>query len=332
MVAATIRNECNKAGVTFYTKGGQYDLNNPSDIFTRQILDATSQLENALRTERSRMGKLQKVRQGFWHGGPPPFGYAIKEGKLSAHPVESKWIKKIYDRYHKGTSVADIKSELDRNGVETRRKKGAWSLGSIQAILKNEHYVGRYVYTDSKTEESVEVSCPKLVDDTIWTDCQTKRKQILGRKGQINRTKRFYLLRDLMFCGDCGTPMAGKVDPKRWQNYYYCPQRERDWVKERSKQEKKWQRGQGCSMRKSLNIPATDEAVWDRVKTIVSSSSILKERVKEELLRDREKSDADHKSELRNQRKVETRIKKGIQRIEESIEKKRERSNVGTDG
>ena len=46
--AATIRNECNKAGVTFYTKGGQYDLNNPSDIFTRQILDATSQLENAL--------------------------------------------------------------------------------------------------------------------------------------------------------------------------------------------------------------------------------------------------------------------------------------------
>ena len=48
MVAATIRNECNKAGVTFYTKDGQYDLNNPSDIFTRQILDATSQLENAL--------------------------------------------------------------------------------------------------------------------------------------------------------------------------------------------------------------------------------------------------------------------------------------------
>ena len=62
MVAAIIRNECNKAGVTFYTKDGQYDLNNPSDVFTRQILDATSQLENALRAERSRMGKLQKVR------------------------------------------------------------------------------------------------------------------------------------------------------------------------------------------------------------------------------------------------------------------------------
>ena len=74
-------------------------------------------------------------------------------------------------------------------------------------------------------------------------------------------------------------------------------------------------------MNRSLNIPKTDEAVWQPVKTIVSSSSILKERVKEELLRDKDKSDADHKSELRNQRKVETRIKKGIQKIEESIAK-----------
>ena len=68
-------------------------------------------------------------------------------------------------------------------------------------------------------------------------------------------------------------------------------------------------------MNKSLNITKTDEAVWQSVKTIVSSSSILKERVKEELLRDKGKSDADHKSELRNQRKVGARIKKDIQKI-----------------
>jgi DNA invertase Pin-like site-specific DNA recombinase len=321
MVAATIRNECNKAGVTFYTKDGQYDLNNPSDIFTRQILDATSQLENALRAERSRMGKLQKVRQGFWHGGPPPFGYEIKDGKLSAHPDESVWIKKIYDRYHKGTSVAGIKSELDRNGIETRRKKGTWSIGSIQAILKNEHYVGRYVYRDSKSEESVEVSCPKLVDETVWNDCQSKRKRILNRKGQINRTVYFYLLRDLMVCGDCGRPMGGRTNKKVFQHYYYCPERERTWVKDQPKDDKKWVRGRGCSMRKSLNIPATDSAVWERVKSTVSKSSILKERVKTELLRNKDQDESEYKSDIRNQRKVEKRIKTGIQRIEESIAK-----------
>ena len=309
MVAATIRNECNKAGVTFYTKDGQYDFNNPSDVFTRQILDATSQLENALRAERSRMGKLQKVRQGFWHGGPPPFGYEIKDGKLSVHPDESKWIKRIFDRYHKGKSVADIKAELDQNGVVTRRGRGTWSLGSVQAILMNKHYVGRYVYTDSKTDESV------------WTDCQTKRKRIMNRKGQVNRSTNFYLIRNLMVCGHCDTPMGGRTNKGAYQHYYYCPQKERSWVKERPKEDEKWVRGRGCDMNKSLNIPKTDEAIWQSVKTIVSSSSILKERVKEELLRDKDKSDADHKSELRNQRKVETRIKKGIQKIEESIAK-----------
>tara|TARA_B100000161_G_scaffold259505_1_gene225513 strand:- start:673 stop:936 length:264 start_codon:yes stop_codon:yes gene_type:complete len=82
-----------------------------------------------------------------------------------------------------------------------------------------------------------------------------------------------------------------------------------------TKEDDKWVCGPGCDMNKSLNITKTDEAVWQSVKTIVSSSSILKERVKEELLRDKDKSDADHKSELRNQRKVEARIKKDIQKI-----------------
>ncbi|MAH85473.1 MAG: hypothetical protein CBB68_14710 [Rhodospirillaceae bacterium TMED8] len=74
-------------------------------------------------------------------------------------------------------------------------------------------------------------------------------------------------------------------------------------------------------MNKSLNITKTDLAVWESVRDIVSSSSILKERVKEELLKDKDKSDADHKTELRNQKKVETRIRKGIQKVEESIAK-----------
>ena len=321
MVAATIRNECNKASVTFYTKDGQYDLNNPSDIFTRQILDATSQLENALRVERSRMGKLQKVRQGFWHGGPPPFGYEIKDGKLSAHPDESKWVKKIYDLYHKGTSTADIKSELDRNGVVTRRGKGTWSLGSIQAILRNQHYAGRYVYTDSKSDESVEVTCPQIVDGSVWNDVQRKKERTRVRKGQVNRTTKFYLLRDLMVCGGCERPMGGRISEEQFKALYYCPNKERTWVKDRPKDDQKWKRGTGCSMDRSLNIPATDSAIWETVKSIVATSNVLKEKVKTDLLRDKDKDGADFRSDLRNQRKIERRIKKSMDRVEESIAK-----------
>ena len=167
----------------------------------------------------------------------------------------------------------------------------------------------------------MEVSCPKLVDETVWNDCQSKRKRTLERKGQINRSTNFYLLRDLMVCGGCDSPMGGRTNRGAFQHYYYCPQKERTWVKDRPKGDEKWKRGRGCSMRKSLNIPATDTSVWDCVKSTVSKSSILKERVKTELLRDKDKDGGEYKSDLRNQRKVEKRIRTGIQRIEDSIAK-----------
>jgi hypothetical protein len=180
--------------------------------------------------------------------------------------------------------------------------------------------VGRYVYTDSKTDETVEVSCPKIVDESVWNDVQRKKERILVRKGMVNRTTKFYLLRDMMTCGHCERPMGGRISEEQFKAYYYCPNKERTWVKGRPKNEK-WKRGTGCSMDRSLNIPSTDTVVWERVKSIVSKSSILKERVKTDLLRNKDKDDAEYKSDLRNQRKVEKRIRTGIQRIEESIAK-----------
>ena len=53
-------------------------------------------------------------------------------------------------------------------------------------------------------------------------------------------------------------------------------------------------------MRKSLNIPATDSAVWERVKSTVSKSSILKKRVKTELLKNKDHAKLEYKSDIRN--------------------------------
>lgn len=329
MVASTIRYEMNKAGVVLYTKDGRYDLNNPSDTFTRQILDATSQLENALRTERSRLGKLQKARMGQWHGGPPPYGYEIKEKRLQPHEEESKWVKRIFQEYSSGTTMMDIKTLLDTNGVQPRRKGSTWALGSLQALVSNTHYIGRYTYTDSKTEESVEVECPKIVSASVWQKCNVKKRKTRERKGQINRTKHFYLLRDLMYCDHCGTPMGGRINKNQRQNWYYCPAPERKWESVSGSNEesqstnktKKWERGRHCSMTRSLNIDETDKIVWDSVKKIVSESNILKQKMKDELLKDKSKSDDEYKKDLQNTRKRERSAVKNLKRIEESIAK-----------
>ena len=347
MVASTIRYEMNKHGVVLYTKDGMYDLNNPHDAFTRQILDATSQLENALRTDRSRLGKLQRARMGFWHGGAPPYGYKIEDKKLTPHEEESKWVKRIFNDYSKGISLVDIKTLLDTSGVSPRRKGSFWAMGSLQMILRNSVYIGRYIYKDKKSEETVEVNSPQLVSDTVWQECQKRKQTILKRKGQINRTKKFYLLRDIMHCGHCGLPIGAKKGDgvKQRQNYYYCPAKERKWedsvnwsmqlqsdtnkpklarmsdeALEKMKQ-KKWTRGRFCEMSRSLNIDATDDAIWDAVKDVVTKSNILKERMKTDLLADKDKSEDEYKSELSNYKKRERSAVKQLQRIEETIAK-----------
>lgn len=107
--------------VTLYTKDGQFDLSSPSDKLLKQLLDAVAEFENSVRAERSRIGKLMKVKAGFWHGGVPPFGYEITNGKLAEVKTESKWVKFIFKAALKGNSAAAIKKELDSNGVLARR-------------------------------------------------------------------------------------------------------------------------------------------------------------------------------------------------------------------
>ena len=150
-----IKNAIRKNGVKLYTKDGTYDLNNPTDKLIKSLLDGVAEYDNALRAERSRIGRLNKVRNGGWYGAPPPFGYKILEGKLVPHPEESKTVKKIFAWFNKGKSIADIKSTLDIDGVVARRG-GSFQTQSINLLMQNTHHIGYYTFTDGKSGETVD--------------------------------------------------------------------------------------------------------------------------------------------------------------------------------
>jgi len=249
------------------------------------MLDAVAEFENSVRAERSRIGKLMKVKGGFWHGGVPPFGYEISQGKLAENKTESKWVKFIFKQALKGNSVASIKKELDSNGILARRG-GLWTLGSIESLMTNTHYLGRYVYTDGVSSEQVEVKCPVIVDEVTWNSVHLARKRKSNRKDQQNATtKNFYLLRDFMVCGHCGRKMAGRIKPSKSEQMYYCPNKERVWAKE-GESSTHYQRGTGCGFDRAMNIQITDKLVFDTVVKLHSSSSILKEEVKKRVYSD----------------------------------------------
>lgn len=282
-VASIFRYECNKQGVTLYTKDGQFDLSSPQDKFLKQLLDAVAEFDNTTRAERTRLGKLLRVRSGHWHGGPPPYGYKLNNRKLELDPTEAVWVKKIFKLSASGASPAKIKQELDANGV-TARRGGLWTLGSIAALLRNTHYTGQYSFTDSKSGQQIDVSCPEMVDLTTWQMVQALHQREKGRHQQKNATtKNFYLLRDLMYCAHCGRPLSGRMVRGNGESTYYCPNKEREWAK-KGKSDTPWQRGTGCGFERSMNIFHADELVWSFVRDMHSQSSLLKEQVKSRLL------------------------------------------------
>lgn len=330
-VASMIRYRCNVKNVTLYIRDTVYDFSNPMDILTVQIMGAFSQFENAVRKERSRLGKLQKVKQGYWHGGAPPFGYelkAYKDGnKLAINKQESKWVKEIFERYSREHSIKNIQTMLRDNYVLARRGK-TFSTGSLGSLIKNTHYTGHYIFVDSVSNETIEVSCPSIVSKSIWDECNKKQEEILKRKGQVNRTKRFSLLKEFLWCGHCGTGMGARINPTKKENYYYCPKKDRQWKDSfdgsndntaDTNQTKKWERGRHCEMTKSLNIPVTNDRVFEVVSEIASKSNFLREQIKSEMMSAKSKTDAESKTQMRNLLKKRKEYEKEVSELEGAI-------------
>lgn len=311
IVATTVRYECQKQNVTLYTKDGHFDLSNPQEKFLKQVLDGIAEFENSVRAERTRLGKINRVKGGYWHGGPPPYGYKLADKKLVVEKKEAIWVKRIYQESAKGLSTLDLKKLLDSKGVLPRRRAGSWSIGSIQALIKNTHYKGQYEYLDKKSGRRYEVECPAIVDQTTWQAVQKLKTRVTSRVSQQNRTKHFYLLRDLMVCGHCGTPMSGRKKASNYEQHYYCPSKERDWAKSGSTATP-WKRGEGCGMSRAMNIPATDKLIWDAVLQIHKDSSILREEVKWKILKEERAPLAQNEADIKELERDISKVKKQL--------------------
>lgn len=265
--------------VRLYTSNGFYNLNNQLDKMMLGILSELSSYDNYLRTERTRLGKFKRIKQGFWMGGPTPFGFQVKEKKLVPNEDESKWVKFIFESYKDGKTIRHIKNELLRNGVLTRRGNSVWTLGSIEKLLTNSHYGGFYFVKDHKTDEVIRVECPSILSSSLVHQVNLI-KQSRTRQTRISESnqKNFYLLREFLFCSECDSRYSGRIYPTQYRSVYYCPRNERNYVNEQTGKSQK------CLNRRYLKIEETDKLVWNSVVEVMSNSHLFKEEVKNQVL------------------------------------------------
>jgi len=310
-----IRLKILKNEVSLHTPTGEQILSDLQTNLLIGVLTEISYYDNGLRAERFRLGKLRRIREGGWMGGPPPYGYSLENSKLIPNEKEKKWVKFIYECYQKGDSLDDIRTQLLKNGVVTRRGNPVWSHGSIDKLLTNTHYEGYYTYTDKKSEETLRVVCPRLLDSSLIKNVRDLResrsyKRVGSKRTKTSNQKYTYLLTGLLVCGHCGSLYGGNYK-KTQTSYYSCLQKTNKF---KTKFTDKYV---VCSSNRNVRIDKTDEIVWNTVVDVISKSNLFRETVKTELLG--ESSYKKSSTEIKKLKNRQKKLKKELDDVTESI-------------
>jgi DNA invertase Pin-like site-specific DNA recombinase len=202
-------------------------------------------------------GLRAHAERGLWVGGQPAYGLrrAVRQPDGSVLPlpsgrwkargetvvlmpdvVEARVLNEIYDAYVDDKGLTAVAAMLNGRGVPAPGG-GAWTKGTLWAILRNPLYVGTIAYGKARYSEIgkkrgkarlpesewvvVENAVPAILPMKLWAAAQAKhgtRKFGVGRPWH-----RPYLLSGLIVCGRCGKRFqAHKQSRGLIPAYYVC--------------------------------------------------------------------------------------------------------------
>lgn len=311
--ATLIRETLRKGQCTLYTNTNETNLDSHEQNLLFGIISEIAQYENMLRTERLKHGKRVRARQGYWMGGPPPFGYKInKQKKLTVDKEQSVWVERIFEWSGDGDSPVAIKRKLDGN-VLTNRDKVIWSVGSVEKILRNPHPRGSYIYFDK------EIKCPKIVDDEVVARVDHRLKN-LDKRNKSHPTVYDYPLKEIMVCGHCNRMMEGRSTKSKngqYKSTYKCIRHNSVFQKATEKGD--WTRGKYCQNYASMECNPTETVVWESLLNVLRLSYQERELFKKMVLAKKNKSNVQREKDLAKVKSNIETTKITLSDLEESI-------------
>lgn len=215
----------------YFEEQGIHSLQ-PGAEFYITIYGSIAQSESENISANVRWGKAQSAKEGN-----VPFHYKRflgyrrgSDGKPEIDPEQAVTVKRIYERFLAGDSLATIASDLNADGIPTPSGVGQWQRGTIESILTNEKYKGDAVLNKTYIRDClskkvminngerpkyyVENNHPAIIDSGTFGRVQEemarrsgKRKvKQVGTKTEQGRYSSKYALTELLICGQCGTP------------------------------------------------------------------------------------------------------------------------------
>ena len=219
-------------GVSFVSVTQQFNTTNSLGRLTLNILLSFAQFEREIISERTRDKMSAARRKGKWIGGHPVLGYDIdpKGGRLIVNEAEATQVRTLFSLYLELGSLLPVLQESQRRGIVAKawttadgKPRGGHQLGksALHGILTNAIYTGVVDHKGRLYPGEHE----RIIDQATWDEVQRglRRNKVDGSARM--RNKYGALLRGLLFCMSCGTPMMHTYtarDTKRYRYYVCC--------------------------------------------------------------------------------------------------------------
>ena len=215
-----IEDEFLSRDVAFVSMSENFDTSTPLGRAMVGILSVFAQLEREQIKERMAMGRAERAKNGYFHGGGcAPFGYTYSDGLLHVNPVKAEIVKEVFDLFLRRTPITTLEKYLSKKYGRTLKD------ATVRSILSTRTYTGVISWEGKNYEGRHEA----IIDTTTFERAQRllkDRRRIAESRPEPFKPK--YLLSGLLYCFNCGARYfakgcySGHGDKKKYRPYYVC--------------------------------------------------------------------------------------------------------------
>jgi len=195
------------------------------------MLGGFAQAESESISQNVRWGKRQSFKSGkvaFQYSRI--YGYERGEdNRPRVVPEQAAVVKRIFESYLAGMSVASIKLMLEAEGIPAAGGKPKWSEGALQYLLRNEKYCGDALLQKTYIENCINKKMKKnngelpkylvkdhheaIISRSLFELVQAEIARRAGKRKVSDKTSKTqqskyssrYALTELLVCGNCGS-------------------------------------------------------------------------------------------------------------------------------
>ena len=205
--------------------------NSPTERFIETMLASFAQMDNDVKSERTRNGMKARFLAGL-PSGTPPFGYKNENGYAVKNPKTWDLTKKAWELMSTGTKTLSEMANLMNDWGLRQMFKGKEYLLKPQAIsrmFRNKFYIG--VLTSERYPDEVQGQHTPMVSEALFYRVQAvidgRNTNLQVKLARRNKDNTEFPLRRITTCAKCGSHFTGAWSKGKYSKYayYFCSKR-----------------------------------------------------------------------------------------------------------